>query len=38
MKLSFLETDELFFLETDELSFLETDGTIIPRNWWNYHS
>ena len=38
MKLSFLETDELSFLETDELSFLETDGTIIPRNWWNYHS
>ena len=38
MKLSFLETDELSFLETDELSFLETDDTIIPRNWWNYHS
>ena len=38
MKLSLLETDELSFLETDELSFLETDGTIIPRNWWNYHS
>ena len=38
MKLSFLETDELSFLETDELSFLETDETIIPRNWWNYHS
>ena len=38
MKLLFLETDELSFLETDELSFLETDDTIIPRNWWNYHS
>ena len=38
MTLSFLETDELSFLETDELSFLETDDTIIPRNWWHYHS
>ena len=38
MTLSFLETDELSFLETDELSFIETDDTIIPRNWWHYHS
>ena len=29
---------KLSLLEIDELSFLETDETIIPRNWWNYHS